>query len=67
MADQTVPQLQIPLELQDFINSLAAQRNQVMDALANADAKVIGIARQLDFAQARIKELEALLPSTKED
>lgn len=58
-----VPQL--PLEAQDFIDALAAQLTQANVNLANAQAVIRGISRQLDFAQSRIAELEKELSTLK--
>lgn len=57
--------LQLPLEAQDFIDALAAQLTQANVNLANAQAAVRGISRQLDFAQSRIVELEKEISTLK--
>lgn len=61
---QQAPQL--PLEAQDFIDALAAQLTQANVNLANAQAAIRGISRQLDFAQSRIAELEKEISTLKD-
>lgn len=44
--------------LQKALSVVQAQRNQAMDAAAQAEVRVVSLADELAKAQARIKELE---------
>lgn len=55
-----------PALLQRVLGSMQTQRNQAQDAAAVAEARAIGLADDLNKANARIKELETTpLPPDK--